>query len=243
MKRVALRILIGSVVASALLGIWALLSGDFGELERKVLLTSLCVSGASILAMACAAAWDKGPWPLIPRAGMGLAIGGFAVLIVLIWSETEAEEAWKSAASLLILATAAAHASLLGLARLKPRHAWLLPAAWLSATLLAALLIGSIWGEWDDDDVGRWIGVLSILLCAFTILVPMFQRVGRTDEVASNARVRFCPACGQALDAPYGDVACNGCGAGFRIASRTGLPGQASSSSSSSSSSSTSSPS
>jgi NADH pyrophosphatase NudC (nudix superfamily) len=48
-KRIALRILIGSVAFSALLGIWALLSGDFGEIQAKVMGTSLFISGASIL--------------------------------------------------------------------------------------------------------------------------------------------------------------------------------------------------
>ena len=110
MRQTALRVLIGSVVVSALLGIWALLVGDFGEFEGKVLLTSLCISGASLLAMACAAAWDKGPLPLLPRAGMGLSVAGFAYLIVLIWAEAKSVEAWKTAATLLIFATAAAHA-------------------------------------------------------------------------------------------------------------------------------------
>jgi len=237
-KRTALQILIGSVIVSALLGIWALLVGEMGELQVKVLLTSLCISGASILSMACAAAWDKGRWPLLPRVGMGLAIGGFAYLIVLIWAEAEGEAVWKTAATLLILATGAAHASLVGLARLKTRHEWLVPAAWICGTLLAGLLIGAMWGEWEDDNVFRWIGVLSILLCAFTILVPVFQRIGKGDEIRVRDRVHFCPGCGKGLEAAFGEVTCIACGDAYHVEIRTELPPQTASSSSSSSSSS-----
>lgn len=236
MRQTALRVLIGSVVVSALLGVWALLGSDFGEFQGKVLLTSLCISGASILAMACAAAWDKGRWPFLPLTGMGLAVTGFGLLILMIWVEASDPETWKTVATLLIFATAAAHASLVGLARLKPRHAWLLPATWLTAGLLAALLTGAMWGEWENENVWRWVGVLSILLCAFTILVPVFQRVGQGDTPHLAARIRFCPGCGKGLEAPWGDVACGACGEGFRIEARSGLPDQTTSSSTSSSS-------
>ena len=238
MKRTALKILIGSVVVSALLGIWALLVGDMGELQVKVLLTSLCISGASILSMACSTAWERGPWPQLPRIGMGLAIGGFGYLIVLIWAEADGEGYWKTAATLLILATAAAHAALVGLARLKARHAWLVPATWFCAAALALLLIGAIWEEWEDENVWRWVGVLSILLSAGTILVPVFQRIARADAPPVLDRVRFCPGCGKGLDAPYGDVACPACGLTARIERPGGLPDQTVSGSSSSSTSS-----
>lgn len=233
MKRIALRILIGSVVASALLGIWALLSGDFDETQIKVLLTSMCISGASILSMACAAAWESRRWPFLPRLGMGLAIAGFSSLIILIWSEIEGDGAWKSTITLLILATTAAHISLVGLARMKPRHAWLVPTTALCATMLATLLIATIWPESDDENVWRWIGVLSILLSAFTILVPVFQRMGRVEAPVLRDRVRFCPGCGKALEAAFGDVTCSVCGDTYHVESKTLLPPQTRSSSSS----------
>ena len=126
----------------------------------------------------------------------------------------------------------------MGLARLRPRHAWLLPAAWLSAGVLAALIIGAMWGEWEDENVWRWVGVFSILLCAFTILVPVFGRMGRGDADPAARRVRFCPGCGKGLDADYGDIGCGACGARFSVLPRATLPDQTASSSSSSSSSS-----
>lgn len=218
MKRLALRVLIASVALSAVLGTWALLVGDFGYVQVKVLLTSLCISGASILTMAYVAAWDRAPHPLLPRAGMALAIGGFALVIVLMWAKSESKAAWKTAGSALLLATAAEHASLLGLATLQRRHRWLFPAAWTTTALLVALILAVIWGAWDEENVWRWVGVLSILLCAFTILIPVFQRVGRgagPPLATSGARaVRFCPACGQGVEV---DAACAACGARFSV--------------------------
>jgi len=228
MKTVALRILIASVVLSALLGIWALLSGDFGAVQAKVLLTSLCVSGASILAMACGAAWDRAPHPLLPRAGLTLAILGFALVIVLMWADSEWAEAWKSASTALILATGAAHASLLGLGMLDRRHRWLLAAAWTSIALLAALILAAMWDELGHEWVWRGVGVLSILLCAFTILVRVYQRVdagtGPTLADWGDLSVRFCPACGEPVAT---EAACAACGARFEVRFEAGREDEA----------------
>ena len=222
MKRIALYVLIGSVVVSALLGIWALLVGEFGRLEGKVLITSLCISGASILAMICGVAWERCPVRLLPPTGLALAVLGFALLIVLVWVEADSEHAWKASGSILLLATAAAHGALLSLARLRRPHRWLFPAAYGSSALLAILVLVAMWGEIEDERIWRWTGVFSILLCAFTILVPVFQRMDRAAAARDESRViadrvRFCPRCGAAMDAAFGDVICASCGGRFRV--------------------------
>jgi hypothetical protein len=224
MKRTALRVLIGSVVFSALLGIWALLSGEFGEIQGKVMGTSLSISGASILAMIAGAAWTRSPYPPLPRIGMTLGLLGFGLLIVMMWVEARDETAWKSLGTLLLLAGATAHATLLSLARLRPSHAWLFPAAYVSCAAVSLLVLIGMWGEVEDTTLWRWVGVFSILLCAFTILVPVFQRIGREapgadGEGTSTGAVRFCPGCGarvEPLSLP-GDLVCGTCGETWRL--------------------------
>ena len=220
MKRIALYVLILSVVVSAAVGIGALLSSQFGRTEARVLSSTLCVTGASILSLACAAAWPRTRLRFLPPIGILLAVAGFALVIVLIWigEEESVEEAWKTAGSLLVLATAATHASLLGVTRLAPRHAWSLPIALAINALLTVCLVAIVWEAWEDDEVTwRVLGVLSILFAAFTILVPVFQRMGR-DEIEAESRlarpdrVFFCPRCGTHLDVPTGPVRCEACG-------------------------------
>lgn len=226
MRRIALIVLVVSVAVSALVGIVSLVMGEFGETQTKVLLTSLCVTGASILAMACGAALDRARWRAVPFAGIGLAVAGFALVILLIWIEGRHDDAWKAAATLLIFATSAAHASLLSLARLPPSRRWLHAAALVSNVVLALFLATALWADLDEDWVGRAVGVLTILLCAFTILVPVVHRFGKPPvEGRAETRIRFCPSCRARLDAPAGRATCDACGATFRVAyERSGAP-------------------
>ena len=52
-RTLSLRALIASVVLAALMGMVAILSGDFGELQARVLLTTLTIGVTSILGLAC----------------------------------------------------------------------------------------------------------------------------------------------------------------------------------------------
>jgi len=220
MRRIALIVLVVSVAASAVVGIVSLIAGDFGQTESKVLLTSLCVTGASILAMACGAALDRARNPAVPVVGILLAVAGFGLVIVLVWLEGMQENGWKTAATLLVFATSAAHASLLSLARLPPVHAWLRICAIAASVQLASLVSFALWGEFEEDWILRTMGVLAILLCAFTILVPVVQRFGRTKALPGSGReawIRYCPSCRTKLDLPPGAATCRGCGARFRV--------------------------
>ena len=60
LQRLVLYVLIASVVVSAAMGVFALLVGEFEETQGKLLVTSLSVSGAGIVAMACGFAWSEG---------------------------------------------------------------------------------------------------------------------------------------------------------------------------------------
>jgi hypothetical protein len=224
-KRPAVQVLIISVVVSALLGIWALLKGDFGAFEGKVLATSLSISGASILAMACGAAWTRSPFPLLPRLGLVLALAGFGLLILFVWGEVDVAGPWKTCATLLVFATAAAHASLLSLRRLPPGRGWLLLGAYASGAALATLIVVVMWREIDADWPWRWIGVFSILLCAFTVLVVVFERIARQATSGAplpepSADVRYCPFCGAGIEKSESPGSCSACGAGFHVTLR-----------------------
>jgi hypothetical protein len=201
MRRWFLHVLIGSVGLSALLGILALLSKDFGETEAKVLLSTLCVAGASILSLACAAALERGGSRAFVVPGIGTSILGFALFLVGIWGEVEAEGLWKAASTLVITGTFCAHASLLLLARLAARYAWVRPATIGATALLGALLVQILWAEDAPENVWRILGILAILGTAGTILTAVFQRMSRAEHVVApeTAGTVRCPHCGKPL--------------------------------------------
>ncbi len=226
-KKTALWLLIASVAISAVLGIWAILSGEFGELQARVLLTTLTITGASILGLACGAYWETGRNRALPGFGILLTIIGAGVVIFGIWYHTSAENFWKIAASICLVAIATAHVSLLSLARLAGRYRWALAAAYVLAYLLSVLLIIVLFATSNNSDwFPRLIGVVSILLAAASLMVPIFHRLSAADirahEPASVSpdgmwATFSCPRCGTALPSSSAEIVCGICRCHFRV--------------------------
>jgi hypothetical protein len=220
MRRWLLALLVASVALNAALGIAALVVSGFGALERRVLLTSLAVSAAGVLGLACTPALERGRLRPLPRLGLAATVGSFALFVALIWLGDPPEALGKAAGTLLIGAVAAAHGSLVGLARLARRYRLVAPAAAGLALLLAAVAAAGIWSEPPGGWYPRLVGVLAVLLAAFTLLVPILHRASRTElsTAGAAAGLRFCPYCGAELAAPEGvEASCGACGARFTV--------------------------
>lgn len=221
MRRLGLRVFFASVALNAALAIVALLAGSFGELEGKILFSSLCVTGALVLVLACEAARERGRLGLLPRVGAAASLAGFALLMAGIWTESSDDNLSRVAGTLLAAAVAAALVSVLSLADLAPRFRWTFRAAAGLALALAALTAAGIWGSFEGDWFGRWVGVVAVALAAFVIVVPVLGRVGRKEADAMAARVSFCPLCASPVSARAGaEARCDACGSVFVVTVR-----------------------
>jgi uncharacterized membrane protein HdeD (DUF308 family) len=226
-KKTALWFLIASVAISAVLGIWAILSGDFGELQGRVLLTTLTITGASICGLACGAYWETGRYRHLPEMGIFFTLAGAGVVIFGIWSKTSDIGFWKIAAINCLVAIATAHVSLLSLARLSSRYRFALVVAYVLAYLLAALLIVAMFAESNKSNwFPRLIGVVSILLAAVSLVVPIFHRLSAADIRAQESvavsesglwATFTCPRCGTALPSSADEIVCGHCRCRFRV--------------------------
>ena len=222
-RRVGLVVFFASVAVNAALGIYAVLAPGFGETQGKILGTSLCVTGAVVLGLACEPAWERKLLGPVPPAAAALGAVGFALAIGGIWTQPESEVWGKVMGSIFTLAVAGAAASLLVLARLAPRHAWIFTVT-LVLLALGTVMVSVIW--WLGGDPPelylRALGVVMIVLAAFTVSVPVLHWVERGALAAVEATtgaVRFCPYCGRELaDAVGVDLSCTRCGRGFTIA-------------------------
>jgi hypothetical protein len=221
MRTVALRVLIGSVVISALVGIYILTIGHFGDLEVRVLVTALSISGLSILAMACGAAFERGRVRPLPHLGVAVSVTSFLLFMIGIWSESDWQPLWKTALSLAFVGVAAAHACLLSLATLSPRFHWTQWLGLTSAFLLVAMLIFFVWAEVDSEGLWRVVGVLAILVGAVTIGVPVLHRMSAPSAAPAAATQesssRYCVACGSSVASGTDVLRCHQCGAHFRV--------------------------
>jgi hypothetical protein len=222
MKRALFVLLVGSVVVNAALGIYALLAGEFGELERNILYTSLSVSAAGVLALACAPAWERRLVAPLPRIGVVGTVAALAVTVAAIWTADPPEWLVNTAFTLVVAAVLGAHGSLLALAGLAGRFRWVLGAAIAAGLVLGAMVVSALWAEPDSEWFARALGVVAVLFAAFTVLVPIFHRASRAELAAAGAPgevpVRYCPSCGHTLTAAADEEAvCPSCGARFTV--------------------------
>lgn len=223
MRRVGLAVFFASVIVNAALGIYALLTPDWSETQGKILGTSLCVTGAILLALACEPAWERGLLGPVPYAGVFLGAAGFGLAIVAIWTEPSSDTYGRITGTVFAAAVACTIASLLALARLAPSHRWAF------VVTLGLLAVGATMfavAQWLGDDPSetymRAMGVVLIVLAAFAVSIPVLHWVDRGELAVSEATtdaVRFCPHCGSKLT---GEIAvaleCGRCGRGFTVA-------------------------
>ncbi|MHC4956970.1 MAG: hypothetical protein ACYTGN_01245 [Planctomycetota bacterium] len=201
MRKFLFRLLVGSVLASALVACYALLFGDWSETEQRIVGTCLCVSAISVQTLACAVALERRRLGPLPWAGVAASVLGFGMMIVSIWADIEEADYIRTMGSFIIVSTAIGHASMIARDTVKPRFRWAVVGAYGTAIIGVLLSIGMIWEAFTGEGVSRVLGADLVLLTAFTILVPVFQRVSRSAE-----RPAVCPTCGQ----PWPDAGASG---------------------------------
>ncbi len=226
--KMALRVLIGAVGLSAILGIFALLQRDLDGWSFETLLTALFVSAASLLIMANAASLEKRSVGYLLISGMGLltALVALPVFLFALWLDVDGDWLWRFGASLETISVLAGHTSLLSLPHLSARYRWLKPTATVLGGAMAALVISMWWADDLGEGQLRAAGVLSILLLSVTIAIPVLSRLvtlndpERTEGEAGRKGsdgVRYCPNCGRPVTASGGDASCEECGARFAV--------------------------
>jgi hypothetical protein len=227
-KRAVLVVILASIALNAALGIYALLAGEFGDLEARILFSSLSVSAAGILALACMQAWERRRLGPVPPFGVAASVAGFGLLLVAIWDEFDREVLPKTAGTLIALAVAASLSCLLSLATLASRFRWVFWTSTVLGFVLAAMFAAQIWGEWSDSPFGRALGVVAVLLAAFTVAVPILHRASRQEVAAAGGgavRVAHCPRCGGTVAAaPDEETICPACGTAFAVRFSAGKP-------------------
>jgi len=180
LRRFFLYMLIGSVSLSAVIGIGVILFGDFGEIEIRVLMTTLTVTATSILGLACGAYLESGRGKYLPLAGIVLAVISALMSLLVIWNVLDDSKPFaKSFLTATLLAVACSHLSLLLLARLDRRFSWTRVAAVVCVALLCAILLFIMWFEPEGGSgtIYRVLGVLGILLASITVITPMLHKL------------------------------------------------------------------
>ncbi|MBI1793785.1 MAG: hypothetical protein HYR70_06300 [Chloroflexi bacterium] len=220
MTKTALYVMIGSVVLSALLGIMAILSGDWGWYEFRILFTTITISGASICILASVALWERKNTRPLPFLGIALSLVGAILMIWGIWTEPGGDVFWKLTVSIVVYAIATAHLCLLSLARLSKNYAWALWLAYLVIYGLATIITWMIVDENSSTEAFQFLGVVSILVGGVSILIPIFQKFSAfiSDDASSAKAVKIiCPQCGNEQANTLGEITCEKCQSVFIV--------------------------
>jgi hypothetical protein len=172
--------LIGSVGIGAALGILAVLSGRWGWLEIRVILTTLVIAATSVCGLACSACLATQRARVLPTAGLILSLIAAAILLAQTWTIIDLVSSWKLATCASVLAVACAHLSLLSMVRLAERFSWALLAAHLVVLGTAFLIVMMLTGGFESGFFPV-IGVAAILDAAISILIPTLGRLSRLE--------------------------------------------------------------
>ena len=214
-RRVGLGLFFGSVCVNAVL------APDFGETQGKILGTSLSVTGALVLALVCAPAWERRLLGPVPPAAALVGVAGFVLFAVSVWSGGESVTLGKTMGTCFVLAAAGALASLLVLATLPPRQAIVFRAALLLESVAAATIVTGLWLETESEVYWRGLGVVLVVLAALVVSIPVLHRLGRAEAATVRAEpgeLGYCPYCGAEIDAAEDQPAtCPRCRRSFTV--------------------------
>ena len=161
-RRIGLGAFFASIAVNAVLGIYAVVAPGFGDTQKRMLLTSLCVTGAVLMALCCQPAWERRLLRQVPAAGALLSCAAFAGLIVGIWTEPESETLANLLWSTFAIAIACTLASVVVLERARkgitPGHERVLTVALAYIGIAAAVACALIWAQPSEDTLGKFWG-------------------------------------------------------------------------------------
>lgn len=189
LRRTFLYTLIASVAFSALLGIVVIVFGNFGNVEVRILMTTLTITATSILGLACGAYYETGRGRILPMAGIALALVAAVMTFFIIWDVLDDYENYiRATGTVTLLSLSCSHLSLLSLARLDKRFGWSRIAAFVVVSLLTALLTYLIWFEPEGNNelLARTMGVLAILVASVTIVTPVFHKLSANEPTVAD---------------------------------------------------------
>lgn len=206
-RRAAIIGIIVSLVVAAGLGIFALLSGEFGDVQARVLGTTLTFAAFGTTAL-CHLATVSRRVRAVGFAGIAASVIAATCALVLIWADSLGET-WEAILKGLVLAAIAAvslaQANLLLLLTGRPHR---LIRVTLGVTLAAIAVVAVMIAvplltdnDIPGDDAGevywRIFGVIAILDALGTIALPILGLVLRTPVAGADAGVAGAAAAEQ----------------------------------------------
>lgn len=180
LKKTFLITLIVSLSVSALVGIVLFLIGSFGDLEVKILFTTLVIGLFSLTGLCGSILYSRDRFANYSLITMVVSISGLFLSILSIWEIVYVEDIWKALVISIILSIAFAHSCLMLLIDSEKRIVnILLGVTHLFIFIVSLMLILLVVSGFDIDYefYYRLIGVFAILDVLGTIVTPIVNKI------------------------------------------------------------------
>jgi hypothetical protein len=199
-KRAAGWALVAGLTIAALTAVGALVAGSFGDIEVRVILTSIGFAIASSTAAAGAAQRFRSSAGLAALGTATALLSGLAFVLLAtgLWTNVDdwgSEEIWRSFGCSALLAIAGAHACLVLGAR-RPSDSDAVRALVFGSLAFAALdTLGGVLpiaGLVDevDEDAAKVLAATLVLLVLTSVLPPILRRLQRAPAGAPSTRLQ-----------------------------------------------------
>lgn len=176
-KSLFLKTFIGFLILTAVIAIITVISGEFGDIQARILGTTFTISIASICAMSCAAFIEKKNFKPVGIIGMVFALMSAILIIAEIWGSVGSDHYYKITFSVVVCTFSFAHTLLLFLPKLDEDKEWVQRATALTIALLAVQIIVGIWFEIDNQIYFRVMTVIAILVGLETLVIPILMKL------------------------------------------------------------------
>jgi peptidoglycan/LPS O-acetylase OafA/YrhL len=128
--------------------------------------------------MSCAAFIEKREANSLGTLGILFAVIAAVLTIIGVWSDIGGNTFWNSTITLIVVSVTLAYAFLLFMPNLSANHKWAQIAAVISVAALAAIILFMLWSENDNEFYFRLLGVASIVVVFFTLIIPICAKLG-----------------------------------------------------------------
>lgn len=228
LRRLFLRLMLGSLAVTAVLGFFGLLMDFGGEFTGRMFGSALLVALFSLTSLGCAWAWEERRQRILSAIGLVLGALTFLACMVLIWEvfpiAYPLEDYVLRGIFMGVLWTLFCTLfGVAGLARLRKNWLWVRYATQVLGLLLALLLtFYIIFQPYEDEPLARLCGAVGILTGCGMISLPVLHRLSRmpASETVVTTTLQLsltCPRCAHTQTLPAGKARCAQCGLRINI--------------------------
>jgi hypothetical protein len=113
LKNIFLGTILTALILGALIGISIFIFGEFGDVEIRILITTLSLGGFSLTGLCCSTIYDYPSFHTLSLSGIAVSVLSFIVSLAGIWELSTSEWTFGVVFSLVILSVTFAHISLM----------------------------------------------------------------------------------------------------------------------------------